>query len=1020
MLFPLRLAGTRVKARAGRAALVGIGLAAAAATLAAVLAASLVAQDRSVGRAIDEIPEQSRALRAVWFGVPDQAFNNFEDLDRVARRSLEGVTGEKPVRALLYRRSGIRGRLVDLGAVDGLGRWVELVSGRLPEACRPERCEVLHLGGEGPVAQLRDISLTVVGEARLRSDVLLGEFVEPGAYHQPATPPFLLAEGVDALAKAPELATIYRSYAWVVPLQAGSVRAWETDEFAARVTRARSELQVEELSFDVDAPVATVVEAGETSRAAGRRLLLIGGQACALLLAFALLAATAVRRDGQAARRRLTWFGARRWQVELLSGTEAVVIAVTATVLGWLGGAAISALVASEAGVPVGTVLSQSVVSWTGGAAAAALAGIAALVLFLTVRAGPVRLRGLSVSPVDMAAVGAVVAILLILARGSTDADALAREGGTGVALLLLPGLVAFATAVLCARALVPGLRALELFVRGRSVPLRLAALSLARNPGYAAIAIAFLSVSLGLALFAETYRSTLARGQEDQAAYEVPADLVAKEDLRELVRPLEAAPLERYEELGEPAPVIRLSGSLSRLDDSDAVTVLGLDSQEVASLEGWRSDFASESRGELAGAIESDGEGALAGPELPADAQSLRLVGELSGHPVAVTASVAGADGSFVSIVLGRVRAAGPVSLQAAVPAEARGGRLVALTFSPPARIEEPGGAQGRAAQGVLAVDRLEALGAGSTRFSFDGWIPTSAGFSAVEIGDRTEFHYSLTNQVVSRFRPRQPTDDARVPVLATPQAVAAAGPDGVLPIEIGSQRIVLRITGRVERFPTVDGEALVADRELLATALNADQPGSALPSEVWIDVRPDSDPAAVARMLARAPFDVLEVTTREETLERLRGDPLARAALLTLLAGALLALGLALVGILLGVVTDLSDQAGVYYDLEAQGAAPGDLRLQVRLRALLVDAIGVAGGVITGVLLSLVVVDLVRLTANAAAPQPPLATAVSWPVVVLAVVAYIVLAAALVGLSTARAFRSSGVPTRVSEQGA
>ena len=37
---------------------------------------------------------------------------------------------------------------------------------------------------------------------------------------------------------------------------------------------------------------------------------------------------------------------------------------------------------------------------------------------------------------------------------------------------------------------------------------LRLATLSLARNPGRAAVAVAFLAISLGLALFASVYRS--------------------------------------------------------------------------------------------------------------------------------------------------------------------------------------------------------------------------------------------------------------------------------------------------------------------------------------------------------------------------------------------------------------------------------------------------------------------------------------------------------------------------------
>ena len=67
-------------------------------------------------------------------------------------------------------------------------------------------------------------------------------------------------------------------------------------------------------------------------------------------------------------------------------------------------------------------------------------------------------------------------------------------------------------------------------------LPLRLAAVSLARNPGQATVVATFLVASLGLALFAVTYRATLLHGQHDEAYYAVPAPYVATEDLSQLV----------------------------------------------------------------------------------------------------------------------------------------------------------------------------------------------------------------------------------------------------------------------------------------------------------------------------------------------------------------------------------------------------------------------------------------------------------------------------------------------------
>ena len=185
--------------------------------------------------------------------------------------------------------------------------------------------------------------------------------------------------------------------------------------------------------------------------------------------------------------------------------------------------------------------------------------------------------------------------------------------------------------------------------------------------------------------------------------------------------------------------------------------------------------------------------------------------------------------------------------------------------------------------------------------------------------------------------------------------------------------------------------------------TALNAAQPGAGFPTELWLDSRT----AAIAERLRRPPFDVLSVASRAGLERQLRRDPVARAAVAMLEAAAVTALVLALVGLGLGVVSERRDEAADLFDLEAQGLAPGSLRRQLRLRALMVAAGGVAGGVLTALVLSLLVVGFVELTANAGVPNPPLVLAVDWPVVLLAALVATLLAAAVVVGITARAFR-------------
>jgi len=128
----------------------------------------------------------------------------------------------------------------------------------------------------------------------------------------------------------------------------------------------------------------------------------------------------------------------------------------------------------------------------------------------------------------------------------------------------------------------------------------------------------------------------------------------------------------------------------------------------------------------------------------------------------------------------------------------------------------------------------------------------------------------------------------------------------------------------------------------------------------------------------------------------------------LITLGAAAIAALALALAGLLLAVVSDLRDERGELDELEAQGASPADLRRHLRLRATIVSAAGVVGGVATGAVLGTLVVGVVRLTAGAAAPEPPLRLDLGLGLVAIALALYAAAAAALVGAVTWNAFRA------------
>jgi len=1000
--------------------LVGFGIAASASLLAAIQAGSLIAQDRSVAHSVAEIDPSVRAVRAVWLGVPSGTGEGYGSLDRLARQTLGATIGSKPAGAVLYRESTIAGSFIALGAVDGLAPWLRLRSGRLPRRCRPERCEVVQLRGSGLIPDAPGLRLIRVGRAELVSDLLFGDAIEPvrsgraeaelspavqraRRYHRPAPPPFLLAEGVAGLSGSPELDTVYRSYSWVTPLEPELVHPWTIEPLSAGVERARATLLAQSASFDLTAPLQELAFAGTRAELSGRRLLLLGGQAAALLLAFAVLAAARLRRDYAAAWRRLTWLGAKRWQMALLTVSETTVAVLLGTVVGWAVGAVAGASVARAAGSPAWGVLRHSVLS-SSGVALAALVGVGAvLVIVATLALRPLRVGRLTVSSLDVAAVGALAVLVVAVGRGKADQGALARESGTGVLLLVTPALTAFVAAVACARLFAPALQRLERIVPRNAIGPRLAVLSLARRPGHAAVTIAFLVVSVGLALFAETYRSTLVRGQKDAAAFAVPVDVILREDLSRLIPVHEAAPPARLRALGADVavqPVLRLSSSATGRVEATGITVLGLDAQAIPALEGWREDFAEPTLAQLARRIEPRGPVDLRGVSLSSSARRLELRASVRGPDVSVVAFIAAKSGRVVAAELGMTDGPRPRVLTADLSREARGGTVIALRLDPPPRIVERGADAGKAAQGMLLLD--DPLG------RFRGWVGVDG---ARRVGGEgpVRVRYSLTSQRDTYFRSPQPTDGTPVAVLVAGELERLAGEGGLLPIQVGGQRLVTRVVGSAERFPGSKGAFVVADRQTLVTALNAGRPGSAVPNEFWIESGPKATAARVEEALRRPPFDLLERDSRREREALLRDEPIARGSLVMLVAAAIVALVLALLGLVLGVRIDLRDERAELFDLEAQGADPAALRRQIRLRSLVVSSFGLTGGIIGGALLGLLVVRLVSLTASATAPEPPLVPAASLPVVGLALASLAVLAVALVAAASAGAFRSA-----------
>jgi hypothetical protein len=987
LTVPIRLALRRLRAHAQRTVVVAAGIAVAAAVLALTAVGSGAVQDRAVQRGLGALQPSDRAIQAVWSGVPAQSSLTLPQLDRIARRALTPVLGRAPFGVAVFRQATWGGAFVNLGAVDGLGRWLVLRSGRLPRLCTPADCELVQIGG-APVAP-RLPYLHVVGRATFRAGAPLAAYYEAGGETHP---PVLLADGVLPFSRVPlpDAALIARTYGWIVPVAPGSVHDWDLAALGGRIDRATARLEDVSDIFGVSAPTDAINAVRATSRVAGERLLVLGGDAAVLLLGFAVLASGRLRRDHRAVRRRLTWNGARPAQILLVAATEVVGITVVASLVGWAAGTGAGALLARHLGSPGLLVVEHSVLTARALGIAVALAALTAIVMLVALRTATVAFGGLRLSVVDMAALGALAAVLLALARGKANAGNLAAGGGTGVLLLLLPGLVLFVLSVAAARLVSPVLRLLERVGRHATPPVRLALLSLARSPGQVLLSVVFFVLSVGVAVFAISYRSTLERGQTEQARYSVPAPFVLQEDLQQLVPVQQAATAAQYAALGRVTPVLRDSGFVSASGGRD-FTLLALPASAIVHVDGWRSDFSADSPQTLARLLQPRGSPRLAGIDLPASARTLVLPLTIAGDRLGVTLVVLDRRGDFTTLELGE-HGHGAQTLTAALPPAARGGRIVALRLSFPvvdafvAGHRESGTAlsDNDAATGALRLGRLRAGGVELP--SFRGWIGTK-GITA----DGTTLHYVLNRAADSVFRPREPLEGVAVPVLASPAIARTAGPGGILPLEIDEQVIEAQVVGITRYFPSVDGDLVVADLPTWLVAANTAVPGTVDATELWLDA-----PAAAADRLAHAPFDRLDVASQRTTEAGLRSDPLARGALALLLVAAVVGLALAAIGLVLTVTGDLRDESGELFDLEAQGAAPSDLRRHLFLRASVVSLLGLVGGLAAGAIVGALVVGVVAVTAGAGVPLPPLQLVFGWRLVAAAVAAVALVSAA------------------------
>ena len=977
-----RLVAARLRRRPGQWLSIGGAVAAAVALVGILAGLSIGSTDAAIRRALERLDPADRAVQVSTFAPSSTAV---AELDESARRAIAGLGGQvDPIAVgVIFNRARDLHHLdvpdIQILAADDLAAWTTVQGGRLPAPCTASPCEALLVShGSAADALPTDLTiagqaLTVVGRGTLTSPLPVGrpDLVADRAlgfdpYDTAPDPPpaYLLVEGTRSAAGLPGLADVGRSYHWTAPLSTAASRPWSVPETTEAIAAMERELAGSGTDFSVRTPLDTVAAEVARGRTAAGRLQLIGSLAVAVLVAFAVFAGVVVRGDVSLEARRLRRIGAGPGRVALFLALEVLVPVGLAALVGLAIAAAVVTVAATAipgAAEVIGPLLAVSVVD----------PGTLAATIGVALVAGLGVLAGILVTPRRGFVVGLVpglVAILAILGwqllAGEGLGDQLLRGALGGPVLILLPAVLAFGIAGLFLMAVPATFRALARRSGRVRLPIRLALLSLAREPARPAATLTLLALSLGALVFAIAYGDTIRRGIEDQSAFETGADLRVAEAGTGLILSGTVVPVDRYAGLGSGVaawPVLHRSASVEPGGD---VTLIGLAPEALRGLTGWRSDFSALSPSELADRIALDGDFRMPGHALAGDARSLGFDVDLTGDPVKLHAVVRAPNGDSAEILLGTALE-GHTRIDVPLAAGLGGGTVIAIRISDSLLVAGPA--------------HPGSLGRSSIRFrGLDGLVGDGAVVEA-EVG-------GVREQVV---RAPLATDGRAIPAIVSPDLAAAADANGDLALPLGGSAIRVHVAGTAVRFPTVLGaneRFVVTAYDPLQLAIDGIVPGAGHPDEMWIRTTDAATSVRVADALSRAPFRSATVVDRVAIAADRTTDPFAAALVLALLAAAATGLVLAGLGLVLGVGADLRDETGELADLETQGLTTRVLRQLAQARTLLLTAGGVLAGLVVGLALAVLATSTLALAAGATVAIPELRLVLPWPALLVA----------------------------------
>jgi hypothetical protein len=970
-----------------------------------------LAQEKSVRLQLRSEPPKYRSIRVRYYTLPLETDFRATPVEQTFR-SFDGVT--TPTRRVQVWHSidpddpqGMR--LV----VAGEPRQDVVVDrGRLPEGCQGRVCEALSLAGRARLGQRVPLGkrrfALIVGSGSLQPQVL-PDRSELGNEA-------LLVQSL-ATSLAPLVEEDGSTVVYSAPLDPDKVRGFALPGLAERLLRAIIRLERGDSLVRMTAPLTTIDNLAERGRVARERLLLVAGQAAALVIAFAGFVASARRRDTELAESQLTTLGASRRQLWAVRAIEALVPTVGALVLAVAGLFVAAAVLGARRGLPLSFVHAALPLETL---LAIVALGVLGFVLLL-VAVAPRRRSRFGIGTLELAALTALAVVVWeTWTTGALDPERVA--GGGSPVILVLPALGFFAAGVLLLRLLPITLRASERVARRGPAGVRLAFLTAARSPAQTAAATTFLAIALGSALFSLNYRATLGRQAHDQARFTAGAPWRVVEHGR--AHQADVTPLTRFARLtGErPTPVLRLDGDVVEAQGArQRVRVLAVPAARLRELLGWRENFSSLSPSDIAARLRPRPV-RLTGPRLAKDADELRVWARAqTDYRRLIVLHLLLPGQNFADVRLG-VASRRWRLLTLPLPRTLRGAELVGLEYAPtyvPIDFKyDP--------KGFVDLGRIEQRRgrSWSPLPSLANWAPTTApdgtaGLLVTQLFRDAPIARGLRFALNGTFRPlihpklglpvpEPGFENGPMPALVS-GAIAAQAVDRLLTIELPGKQVAARVVGSARLFPTIterQSSFVVFDYDTLFAVMNADQPGLAAPSEAWFFQPQRSDFAA---QLVQPPFR-LERAVNVQRLERtLLDDPLAAGTRTMLGIAAIVGAALSLVGLVLAARSALVAERLQLAEYEALGVARSALRRSAQLRLFALASLGVAAGLLGGFVSVRLTGAFVAVTGTATRPLPPIATVVAWPAAGLLVAAVAVVGALATALVAGRALRES-----------